>query len=328
MRKGTVAFANFICTFGDAGGLLDNWDIVGPAFLTDSLVRKYGKNDFHLYDVQLQKFANDDNGIPIVAVCGRFIKNTLLTREQTFDDAGSLIKSHAHIASSPSAFFVLVLNTHRLIYFAETAHSPDLKSFEATMASFIKKLREKKINQQYDDADGRVTKISLRESLPRPTLNVVPLAERDRLADFVSRFNKIKTVKFRLIKPNHESDASKVVSAVRERFGPLEPDYLDITASSSDGLDKPEVQQAVEEAGETGNTNIVLKGEGLDGEKLSGTADEFALTTQLENPAKADTDLSTQLYSKYKSFVQTGKIKLGQTAGHAADLVSSIAALL
>jgi len=327
MRKGTVAFANFICTFGDAGGLLDNWDIVSAAFFNDTMIRKYGKNDFHLYDVKLEKFANDDS-TPIVAICGRFVKNTILSREQTFDDDGSLIKSHAEIASSPSAFFVLVLNTHRLVYFAETSFSPDLKSFEATMANFIKKVREKKINEQYDDARKEITKKALRERLPRPTLNIVPLAEKEKLSDFVNRFKTINTVKFRLIKPNHESDASKVVSAVRERFGPLEPDYLDITASSSDGLDKPEVQQVVEEAGETGNTNIVLKGEGVDGEKLRGTADEFALTTELYSPAKSDAGLSLQLLTRYRSFVKSGKIKIGEGMDHAAEIVRSIAAAL
>ena len=327
LRKGAVAFANFICTFGEAGAMLDNWDIVGPAFLTDTLVRKYGQNYFHFYEVKLVKLG-EDSGVPVLAVCGHFVKNVNLTREQTFDKNGQLIKAPASMPSSPSAFFVLILNTHRLVYFAETAHAPDLKSFETTAANFIKRYRERKINEEYKASQAKVTKKALQEQLPRPTVTVVPLAERERITDFINRFETIKLVKFRLIKPNHETDASEVVSAVRETIGAMKPDHLDIIATNSAGLDISQVKQVVGEATEVGNTDIAIKGEDKDGVQIRGTNDEFALTVDLEKAESTDAGLRGQLYNMYQELVAAGKIKLGDGLGHVADKIKSIAAIL
>lgn len=327
MRKDTVAFANFICTFGTAGAMLDNWDIVGPALLSDTFVRKYGKNFYHFYNAELVKMG-EDNGVPVLAVCGHFVKNVNLTREQTFDEKGNLVKSPASMPSSPSAFFVLVLNTHRLVYFAETAHAPDLKSFEATAAHFIKKVREHKIDVEYKEADGAITKKSLQENLPRPVVNVVPLAENEQLSDFIDRFKKIKSVKFRLIKPNHETDASEVVSAVRESFGAMKPEHLDIVASSPGTLEVADVKRVVSEAAEVGNTEIKIAGEDHDGDRLHGSNDEFALTVDLPDPQTSDQGLRLQLYGIYKGLVGAGKIKLGAGLDHAVDKIKTLAALL
>lgn len=307
--------------------MLDNWEVVGPALLTDTFIRKYGKNYYHFYDAELVKIG-DDGEVPVLAVCGHFVKNVKLTREQTFDEQGNLIKSPAAMPSSPSAFFVLVLNTHRLIYFFETAHAPDLKSFETTAAHFIKKVRENTINVQYQEAGGGITKKALRERLPRPVVTVVPLAEKEQLAEFIARFEKIKSVKFRLIKPNHETDASEVVNAVRESFGSMKPDHLDIVASNADTLEISDVKRVVSEAAEVGNTEIKIAGEDSDGDRLRGSNEEFALTVDLPDAAPSDQGLRLQLYGIYKGLVEAGKIKLGAGLDHAADAIKALATLL
>ena len=327
LRRGTVALANFICTFGDAGAMLDQWDLVRPAFLTEGLVRKYGKNYFHFYKTKLVQLGEED-GVPILAIYGHFVRNVHLTREQTFDDNGVLVKAPASMPSSPSAFFLLILNTHRLVYFAETAHAPDLKSFEATAAHFIKRFREKHINETYEAAGKTITKKALRDRLPRPVVNVVPLAEKERIVDFLDRFQKIKTVKFRLIKPNHESDASEVVAAVRENFGAMKPDHLDIVASNSDTLDLGDVKRVVGEAAQVGNTDISISGEDQDGARLRGTNDEFALSVDLPDAKPTDEGLKGQLYGIYKGLIATGKIKLGDGLDHAVGKIKAIAAFL
>lgn len=307
--------------------MLDNWDIVGPSLLSDSLTRKYGKNYFHFYNTKIVRLGEED-GVPVLAVCGHFVKSVNLTREQTFDDSGTLIKSPASMPSSPSAFFVLVLNTHRLIYFAETAHAPDIKSFEATAANFIKRHRENKINLDFKASKGQITKKALQERLPRPVVTVVPLSEKERIVDFISRFEKIKSIKFRLIKPNHETDASDVVNAVRESFGAMKPEHLDIVASNPDTLEIDDVKRVVGEASEVGNTDINISGEDHDGARLRGSNDEFGLTVELPNASSTDEGLRGQLYGIYKGLVGAGKIKLGDGLDHAVNKIKSIAALI
>lgn len=319
-----MIFANFVCTFGDKGGFLDFSDITLPAFFTDTFIRKYGSNNYHLYDVNLVKL-DEVSGEPVLGISGRFVKNTILTREQIFDDETGIVKSHLSMPSSPSAYFLLILNTHRLIYLAETGHAPDVKSFEATMANFIKRVREARIAERYQRGANGTTKKALQDSLPRPSLRILPLAEQEKIADYIQRFSLIQSVRFRLIRPNHETDASEVVAAVRGRFGSLHPDKLDIIATSNVGLDKSEVAQAVQEAVETGNTDIQLKGEDQDKSRIRGSNDEFALTVDLPNPASDDAGRTKQLYELYSKLLALGKIKIGSRLGHVGEKIRTLA---
>src|ERR1700723_2454744 len=138
MRQHAATFANFICRFGDQKVLLDYAkEIVLPAFFDDTYIRSYGKKaQFFFHEVE-QVVLNGDKENPILGISGRFIKNTYLTREQIFDPEKGIVLDPANIQSSPSAFFLLILNNHRLIYFPETAHAPDLKTFRATLYDFI-----------------------------------------------------------------------------------------------------------------------------------------------------------------------------------------------
>ena len=132
MRRDTAAFANFICRFGDEKVLLDYAEeIVIPAFTHDTYVRSYGKHThYHFYKVKFVKL-DEIAGIPVFALAGRFVKDTMLTRHQVFEEQVGLIQDEQEMRSSPSAFFVLILNNHRLIYFPETPHAPEFNSFAA-----------------------------------------------------------------------------------------------------------------------------------------------------------------------------------------------------
>lgn len=73
----------------------------------------------------------------LIAIAGRFIKNTELSREQYENDKGELIRDTQGMPSAPSAIFVLMLNSHRLLYVAETKFAPNLNTFKATVDSFF-----------------------------------------------------------------------------------------------------------------------------------------------------------------------------------------------
>ena len=319
-----VSFANFVCTFGDSGGMIDNWNIVGPAFLNDTFIRRYGANEFYFYKTKIVNFENGD-GPPMLAVCGRFVRNLKLIREQTVDVQGNLVKSPAYIPSSPSAYFVLMLNTHRLIYFAETTHAPDLKSFEATVANFIKKVRARNIDNLLGDENVKYTKAKLNKKFPRPSVKVVPLSEREKIGEFIDRFSKVSVVKVKLIKPNHELDASETVNAVRATFGDMDPTQLEITARNPEGLEVSEVKKVVSEAVVTGNTDVLLRGEDREGVRLNGSNNHFALSTELDEIPDNDKGLRKTLFREYRRMVNQGKIKLGVAFNHTSEVLKSIA---
>jgi hypothetical protein len=327
MRRGAVSFANFVCTFGSSGGLMDYDFLTIPAFTTDTFVRKYGKTQFHLYDVKILNLGENE-GVPVIGIAGHFVKNTILTREQIFNSESGLVRNNQKMESAPSAYFLLVLNTHKLIYFAETNHCPDISSFGSTIESFIKRLRESHLRDEYEMRKGATTLKKLSASIPRPTVTIVPLTEREKITEYVQRFAKIDKLRLRLIRPNHETDASEVVASVRERFGEMEPDRLDITASRSDGLNVDGVTKVVEEAAESANTDIEISGEDSDGTRLKGQNDQFALTTELEHPSNDDRVLANQLFSVYNNFRTNGKIKAKNAIDHVADKIRHLATMI
>jgi hypothetical protein len=327
MRKHSVSFGNFICTFGDRGGLLDFQNIVLPAFLTDTFVRKYGAAHYHFFNVKLVQL--DQTGdVPVLALVGHLVKNTVLVREQIFDDGSGLVRDPKSMESSPSSYFVLILNSHRLIYFAETAFAPDFSAFASTAANFIKRILEARINSEHEDRKKKIPKTVIRKEFPRPTVQVVPISEPGLITDYLSRFSVVEQVRFRLIKPNKETDASEVIAAVRGRFGKLGPEQLDITVRDKSGLDKVEVASAVTEAGEGSNTGIVIIGEDADGTRLRGENENFAMTTELDDIPRTELEIQSALYNKYQNFISSGKIKIGKMGEHVADQIRHIATFL
>ena len=207
MRKHNATFANFVCRFGEQKVLLDYAEeIVIPAF-TRAYVRTYGeRTHYHFYNVELVKL-EDVGDVPVLALAGRFIKNTELTRHQIFDARQGLVQDERSMASSPSAYFVLILNNHRLIYFPETPHAPDFSSFGATCRRFLVNARSEYVDgvhrQRREDGD-RVTKQAVYEEHPRPTLDVIPLTGQDSVEQFMRRYEVLKRIDFRLVRPNDD----------------------------------------------------------------------------------------------------------------------------
>jgi hypothetical protein len=165
MRQYVATFANFVCKFGEEKALLDYAkEIVLPAFFDDTYIRSYGKKaQFFFYEVQ-QVVLNEDKDNPILGIAGRFIKNTYLAREQIFDPEKGIVADAASIQSSPSASFLLILNNHRLVYFPETAHAPDLITFRATALDFIKRKHKAFVGRLYEDLNKDEKKRLLRSN--------------------------------------------------------------------------------------------------------------------------------------------------------------------
>lgn len=315
MRQHDLSFANFILRFGLDDVLLNYAaEIVIPAFRRTDLVRTYGETTFRFYNVEFTQIGKEDD-VPVLALSGHLVKDTVLRRQQIFRPAKGLVEDEAQIESAPSSYFVLILNNHRLLYFAETAAAPPLDAFRTTTEYFLRAQWRDYISARHAHVNvtrrgvERISMQQLRKETPPPYLSIVRVAGEDAITESIERFRKIKQVRFRLVQPNDEIDASKTVAAVEQTFRPLEPKRLEVIASGPKGLNKDETKKIVGEASEGQNTEIIVDGEDQGGLAMKADNDEFALSVHIEDPPHEDGDLRSRLVRAYQALVNAGKVK-------------------
>tara|TARA_R100000935_G_C2839311_1_gene170116 strand:- start:1819 stop:2811 length:993 start_codon:yes stop_codon:yes gene_type:complete len=311
MRQHTAVFANFICKFGDKNLLNYAEDIVIPAFTKDTYVRSYGKKThYHFYEVELLNMASGSSD-PILVLAGRFIKDTELTRHQVFDVRKGLVQDEQSMRSAPSALFVLILNNHRLIYFPETPHAPDLNAFKATAESFLRKRHKEFIDELYEKTSEDKkppTKKALYEAHPHPNLEVIHLAGRTDIAHFLRRFETLKKINFRVVRPNDDINAGEILGQVRELSDALKSTNTKVTASSSEGLDIDAAIEAVTEATSSGNQDVSVSGIDTEGNSLSGNNEKFRISAEIENIPPTKKGLVGRLIEKFTQLSSAGSI--------------------
>ena len=324
MRQHNAVFANFVCHFGDSPLLDYAHKIVLPAFLDDTLIRTYGDTtEFHFLDVSLIHL-NDDTSEVSMGICGRFIKNTMLSRTQIYQRNQGLIQDLRSIQSSPSAYFVLVLNNHRLIYFPETPHAPELKSFEATALQFLKLKHREFINaqfQRYKDEGEKITKKTLRELHPSPTLEIVPLTSVEDIEAFVARYSKLKTVELRLIKPNDDIDGAETFRALREYLDDVNPKSTKVVTSNPDGLNRESATNLIHDASAAGNQEVKLSGIDVEGNRLDGNNEQFKLTVHIEPIPQTSDLLAKKLFATFEALVSRGMIRVDRPTEETATRI-------
>ncbi len=324
MRQHNATFANFICRFGDNKVLLDYAKrIVIPAFTKDTYVRSYGKKThYHFYETELMNLAEYDDD-PIMVLAGRFVKQTELTRTQIYDDEKGLVQDEASLLSAPSAFFVLILNNHRLIYFPETPHAPDINAFRVTAEQFLRQRHKEYIDRRYEKTRGDdkpPTKKSLYEAHPRPSLEVVPLTGKADIAGFLRRFEKLKKINFRVVKPNDDLHAGDILGQVRELSDALGSTSTKVTASSADGLDIPAAIEAVTEATGSGNQDVSVSGVDTNGNALSGNNEHFKLSAEIESVPLVKASLVKRLVEKFSQLRSEGSISAPKADANSAKV--------
>lgn len=315
MRQHVASFANFICRFGSNKVLLDYAkEIVLPSFTDDTLIRSYGRTHFFFYDTKLS-VEDRDSDEPTILISGQFIKNTQLTREQIFDAEKGIVQDDASIASAPSAFFVLILNNHRLIYFPETAYAPTLDTFRATVERFLNIKHKKFIDTVYEEHvsdENKVTKKSLYEIHPRPTLDVIAITGDEEIEDFVRRYSVLKKIEFRVVRPNDEIDGGEIFNEIRDFVNPINPTSTKLVTASSDGLDIEKAIPRIKLATDTANQEIKLTGIDEDGNDLKGDNHEFKIGAPIEPLPATRQGLLRKLLGTFNSLKSDGTIKVGE----------------
>lgn len=308
MPVNRAEFANFLCHFGSSGVMLDYLtEIVLPAFMDDTLIRHRGQenvSEYFFYEVSVENLGTAD-GTPVLGIYGQFIKNVNLVRTQIFEPSRGLVQDARSITSSPSSTFLLILNNHHLVFLPRTRQAPTLGEFEATARNFIGRKHKDYIDGIYESLKGgpdRRTKTALRKETPPPQIHVVPLANLDSVADFVARFVKLRSIDFRLLRPNPTIDADDTFKDVRGILENLGANNGKIVASNStDGLDKAAAVAVIDAATRGGNQEVTLKGDDENGAILNGSNDDFKISVPLDSIPQTRPALAKKLFQAFKA---------------------------
>ncbi len=310
-----VEFANFICRT-DSLELLDFVDtVVVPAFLLP-LTRTWGESSYFLYDVNVVDLA-PDTVKGVTAVAGRFVKNTVLRSEQVFSD-GVLAANNQKIKSAPSAFFVLLLEQHKLIYCSEFKGAPSVDTFRSTLQQFINRAHAKYLEAVYDQRSAeaaaqtsvtkeRVTKAALLVEFPRPTLEIVPLASHESIAEFIGRFKALQSLSIRLIKPNNEINNEGFFDALRGNSDKLRSSTSTLTYRNADGLSKSTAVDHAEAAAD-GNAELKFSGKDQSGQQISGSNEDFRVVRFIQGLPTKTIAAAKRLFQEFSSARGSGLI--------------------
>lgn len=310
-----VQFANFVCRFGHFEMLDLSEEIVIPAFL-ENLTRTYHETKYFLHGVEILNLGRTASDLE-PAICGRIVKDTVLRSQQVFSD-GELVRANGRMESSPTAVFILLLKSHKLIYFSEFPGAPSLDVFRSTILQFIKRKRVDYINSAFAAAklipvetaiDAHLTKVELNEQFPLPTLEVLPLTNEENLDQFIKRFKTLQRVTIRMIKPNNEVNPNKFFDDVRTASENVGADHTNLVFANSEGLTKTKTTRQIHGALD-GNAVVSLSGIAENGSKLSGTNEDFKVSAFLAAVPGKITGTAVNLMNLFREYVSNGMINM------------------
>lgn len=312
-----LEFANFTCKFGTEENLADYLgEIVVRAFLDGSLKRTYTGTNYFFNRCRVVELENGQ--YPVIGIAGQFVKDTKLRRDQIYRPGEGVVHDEMSIDSAPTAFFILILNNHKLLYLQEVPGAPSLRSFKSTALKFLRTKHDEFIRGIYEerkDNGEKTTLLSVWEEHPGPTLEVIPLANEDGLEAFVHRFRQLRTVKVDLIIPNDEVDNDPLFyDEARSRQDRIGSQKTTIQHYHPKGLEKDVALEQLKPVALSGNAVVTLSGVDLNGDSLSGGQDDFKLRVPQSNLPDEDSQRVSKLYESYLGYVRAGTIRLQEVA--------------
>ena len=278
-----LQFANFVCR-SEKQVFLDFAEVIIPA-ITKGAVRKYGESQYILKDCSVINLASEDVA-PDLVLAGRIIHNTVLVREQHLVD-GEIVKDHTTLPSAPSAIFVLMFDTHRLVYAPETKGAPSLQALRATIHKAIRErwnayLRERQTEVE-KSTQQHVTLKQLREDEPEPKLTILPLSNESSIEAFLKGFSVLKQVKIELIKPNDEIDSLEWLADTRNIGEDIGASDASVIYANKSGLDIAGAATRIGEITDGGNADVSLRGLDANGDRLTGNNDQFKINVPADD---------------------------------------------
>jgi hypothetical protein len=321
-----LEFANYTLNFGERKVLLDLFDqVVMPSFFEMKYIRKLkGKGEYFFLDTKLIALdANPER--PVLGISGRIVKNTKLKRDQIFRAGGGIIEDKSELETAPSSTFLLILNTHRLILCKEVPGAPTIQNLQSTSQNFLKKQHKKFIENEYESAKllrdkdpslDRVTKKSLVEEYPYPSLRITPLSDKESLKDFVGRLKHIDKVTIKLLPTNKEEiDNDDFWSDFGRRREEMNSKAAKVEFSNpKEGLDGDKVYEQAESASGMGNSEVSFKGYDGQGDTIRGSNEDFSLTVELDELSKNAESAAREKYDRFQNLVAENIINLPSLA--------------
>jgi hypothetical protein len=321
-----LEFGNYTLNFGSEKVLLDLFeDIVMPSFEEKRYKRIIqGKSDYFFIDTKLVVL--DENAKePVLGISGKIIKNSKLKRDQVYRDDEGIVEDIDELETAPSSVFLLILNTHRLVFCKEVQGAPTIQNFKTTSENFLKKRYKEFIREKFDDnkikktilpGQKRITLKSLVEETPPPVLRITTLSDEKSLKTFINMLKTIDRVSIKLLQTNNEeldnddfwTDAEKIKEEMNS-------DAVKVEFSNfKDGLDKERVFQQTNLASSLANSEIKMRGYDNQGDTIKGSHDDFSLTLELEElPKNAETASKIQ-YNQFMHLVNNGIVKIPKLA--------------
>lgn len=326
MSKNRIEFYNFTLTFGEDLVLLDLFDqVVYPAFF-EVRERSIQSSTYFFLDTQLvnlsERSDSQDNidrlsesdqqqeEVPKLAIIGRFVKDTNLTREQRFDyENQEIVPEEGTLQSSPTAVFVLILNTHRLLYFGETHYPPLIKTFEATVQKFLVLSHLEFLQRLYNEQPSDSKDYSALETqYPHPTLKITPLPNQDDLRSFLARYSKLETVEIQLSTTN-AIDNEDFFNELRTRRRHVSAKNAFLKYQNKEtGLNKDETIKETENLVSQADASMKFSGLDDNQNRLSGSLDLLKLIVPLNVSSSNVKEISRNIFLTYTQLIEQGRI--------------------
>jgi hypothetical protein len=310
MKQKEAMFANFILKFGDHD-LIDYLnEIVVRAFTDDALVSNRRGSSFYFLDVQLMELTRGEGNW---VIAGRFVQDTMLRRTQVYREGQGLVHDEATLQSCPSSFFVLTLEDHRLIYFAETAYAPPISSFRATIANFINRKYRAFVDREYallNNAEVQTSRRAIAEVHPQPSLSIIALTNREGIEEFLARYSVIRKLEIVVHKPNREIDGADAVANLQALRRQLGGDKGKFSVSEADGLNPEGTREVLEDVTDSPNIDTSVSGLDQEGDKLEGSNEDFSVRADIDLPQLETPNMARRLFAKMQELRDRGVLRL------------------
>lgn len=301
-----VEFGNLVVRFGDNKVFVDYLTkIVFPAFEDDELERRYGENTIYFF--LNTRIGQDESGEYYIS--GRIVKDTLLERDQYFDGT-KIVEDHESLDSSPTAFFIILLKSHRFIYIHETRYAPPMEAFGATVRKFLNIKHEEFIRELYEEPNNELSLKHLRKIHSKPETHVVSLSSPLEIKEFIKYLKKVNRLELQLLDTNDEIDPEKLYDSIRARKKRLKSEKVAIVDTNPKGLNKTAASNEIAAAAQTGNQRIKIRGEDSAGNRVNGDNDNFKLFTELDLETSNTSELRKKGISIFHDLVESNSIFL------------------
>lgn len=306
-RRHQLEFATFICKFGPKNLVDGMTEVVLPVFFSGRR-RTYGATEYLFHQPALIDLPDGHSGIAF-----EFVKSTVLERQQVFDYAEGLREDEKSMPSAPSGIALLILDTHRLVFFPKTKHAPSLRELESTCRTLFVGQWNTWIREEAAKAprrERRKRREQLAELLPRPEVTILPLSGAQQIEAALARFEVVKTLSVTLVDTNNEYDPNEFFKVLRAQQTTLASQTTRVQHSSAEGLTKSEVKKDVRAATQQGTARVQVKGIDHNGRSIKQENEDLSVRAPANFDAGEKPEgAASPMYEAFSQLVASGIVK-------------------